>query len=88
MAGCQTGDPDKDTNFGVKAKLAVNAAIVTDNEEQFCGSLVTFDDVSQIEEKNFELSHLVEKLPVYLVLDDLVGLKGALQLARQAAVAE
>ena len=47
---------------GVKAKLAVNAAIVTDNEEQFCGSLVTFDDVSQIEEKNFELSHLVEKL--------------------------
>ncbi|PLY04538.1 MAG: glucokinase [Desulfuromonas sp.] len=34
------------------------------------------------------MSHLVEKLPVYLVLDDLVGLKGALQLARQAAVAE
>ncbi|MDT8421814.1 MAG: EAL domain-containing protein [Desulfuromonadales bacterium] len=47
---------------GGKTKLAVNAAIVTDNDGEFCGSLVTFDDVTQLEEKNFELNQLVEKL--------------------------
>jgi diguanylate cyclase (GGDEF)-like protein/PAS domain S-box-containing protein len=47
---------------GGKIKFAVNAAMVTDNAGKCRGTLVTFDDITQLEEKNFELSDLVEKL--------------------------
>ena len=47
---------------GGKINLAVNAAMVTDNAGKCRGTLVTFDDITQLEEKNFELSDLVEKL--------------------------
>jgi len=49
-------------SLGSEIKLTVNAAILTDNAGKCRGSLVTFDDITRIEEKNFELSHLVEKL--------------------------
>jgi len=49
-------------SFGNKIKLTVNAAMVTDNAGKCRGSLVTFDDITQVEEKNFELSDLVEEL--------------------------
>ncbi len=47
---------------GRKIKLAVNASMVTDNSGKCRGTLVTFDDITQLEEKNFELSDAVEKL--------------------------
>jgi diguanylate cyclase (GGDEF)-like protein/PAS domain S-box-containing protein len=47
---------------GSKIKLAVNAAMVTDSAGKCRGTLVTFDDITQMEEKNFELNDLVEKL--------------------------
>ena len=47
---------------GSKIKLAVNAAMVTDNAGKCRGTLVTFDDITQLEERNFELSDAVEKL--------------------------
>ncbi|MBI9087022.1 MAG: EAL domain-containing protein [Desulfobacterales bacterium] len=47
---------------GSKIKLAVNAVLVTDDAGKNRGCLVTFDDITQLEEKNFELSDLVEKL--------------------------
>jgi diguanylate cyclase (GGDEF)-like protein len=47
---------------GNPIKLIVNAAKVTDNTGKCRGSLVTFDDITQLEEKNFELSDLVEQL--------------------------
>jgi len=50
------------TSRGSKIKLAVNAAMVTDNAGKCRGTLVTFDDITQLEEKNFELSDTVEKL--------------------------
>jgi len=49
-------------SLGVKIKLAVNAAMVTDSAGKCRGTLVTFDDITQMEEKNFELNDLVEKL--------------------------
>jgi diguanylate cyclase (GGDEF)-like protein/PAS domain S-box-containing protein len=49
---------------GGKINLAVNAAMVTDNAGKCRGTLVTFDDITQLEEKNFELSDLVEKLQI------------------------
>ncbi len=49
-------------SHGGKIKLAVNAAMVTDNAGKCRGTLVTFDDITQLEEKNFELSDSVEKL--------------------------
>ena len=49
-------------NLGIKIKLAVNAAMVTDSAGKCRGTLVTFDDITQMEEKNFELNDLVEKL--------------------------
>ncbi|MDX2495099.1 MAG: EAL domain-containing protein [Desulfuromusa sp.] len=49
-------------SFGHKIKLAVNAAMVPDNAGKCRGSLVTFDDITQVEEKNFELSNLVDQL--------------------------
>lgn len=51
-------------NDGRKIKLAVTAAMVTDNAGNSRGTLVTFDDITQLEEKNFELSDMVEKLQV------------------------
>jgi PAS domain S-box-containing protein len=42
-------------SLGVKIKLAVNAAMVTNNAGKCRGTLVTFDDITQLEEKNFEL---------------------------------
>ncbi len=47
---------------GSQIKLSVNAVMVADNNGRRRGCLVTFDDITQIEEKNFELSSLVEKL--------------------------
>lgn len=49
---------------GSQIKLAVNASILTDNLGKRHGTLVTFDDITQLEEKNFELSDLVGKLQV------------------------
>lgn len=49
-------------SFGHTIKLVVNAAMVPDNAGKCRGSLVTFDDITQIEENNFELSNLVDKL--------------------------
>ena len=47
---------------GTKIKLAVNAAVVTDNAGKCRGTLVTFDDITQLEEKNFELGNMIENL--------------------------
>jgi diguanylate cyclase (GGDEF)-like protein/PAS domain S-box-containing protein len=49
-------------SLGSKIKLAVNAAMVTDNAGKCRGTLVTFDDITQLEEKNFELNDTIEKL--------------------------
>ena len=49
-------------NIGRKIKLAVNAAMVTDNAGKCRGALVTFDNITQMEEKNFELSDMLNKL--------------------------
>lgn len=47
---------------GEKIKLMVNATQVTDNAGNRRGTLVTLDDVTQLEEKNFELNAMLEKL--------------------------
>jgi diguanylate cyclase (GGDEF)-like protein/PAS domain S-box-containing protein len=47
---------------GGRTKLAVNAVAVTDGSGKRRGCLATFDDITQLEEKNFELKELVEKL--------------------------
>ncbi|MHC5118478.1 MAG: PAS domain-containing protein, partial [Planctomycetota bacterium] len=52
------------SSHGRKIKLAVSAATVTDSAGRCRGTLVTFDDITQLEEKNFELSDMVEKLQV------------------------
>lgn len=49
-------------NVGGKVKLAVNAGKITDNAGKCRGTLVTFGDITQLEEKNWELSDLVQKL--------------------------
>ncbi len=49
-------------NFGNEIKLTATAAKVTDNNGNCRGSLVTFDDITQLEEKNFALAELVEQL--------------------------
>ncbi|MCK5915794.1 MAG: EAL domain-containing protein [Deltaproteobacteria bacterium] len=49
-------------NLGNEIKLTVTAVIITDNANKCRGSLVTFDDITRLEEKNFELSDLVEQL--------------------------
>jgi diguanylate cyclase (GGDEF)-like protein/PAS domain S-box-containing protein len=49
-------------SLGSKIKLAVNVAMVTDNAGKSRGTLVTFDDITQLEEKNFKLSYMVKKL--------------------------
>ncbi|MBI9090830.1 MAG: EAL domain-containing protein [Desulfobacterium sp.] len=56
---------------GNQIKLAVNASILTDNLGKRHGTLVTFDDITQLEEKNFELSDLVDKLQ--LANDEIKG---------------
>jgi len=47
---------------GRKIKFAVNATMVTDNAGKCRGTLCTFDDITQLEEKNFELGDTVERL--------------------------
>jgi diguanylate cyclase (GGDEF)-like protein len=47
---------------GKKIQFAVNAASVTDGHGKCRGTLVTFDDITLVEEKNFELSEMVDKL--------------------------
>ncbi|NNL77648.1 MAG: diguanylate cyclase, partial [Desulfobacterales bacterium] len=47
---------------GSKVKLAVNASMVTDNAGKCRGTLVTFDNITRIEEKNFELNDMLSKL--------------------------
>lgn len=49
-------------NLGTKTKLVVNAVMVPDNAGKCRGVLVTFDDITQLEEKNFELNYMVKKL--------------------------
>ena len=49
-------------NHGKEIKLTVNAVMITDNANKCRGSLVTFDDITQLEEKNYKLSDLVEQL--------------------------
>jgi diguanylate cyclase (GGDEF)-like protein len=49
-------------SHGKKIKLTANIALVTDNAGKACGTLLTFDDITQLEEKNFELSHMIERL--------------------------
>ncbi|BBO81807.1 hypothetical protein DSCO28_23730 [Desulfosarcina ovata subsp. sediminis] len=49
-------------NKGGKIKLAVNATFITDSSGKPRGTLLTFDDITQLEEKNFELNHTLEKL--------------------------
>ncbi len=51
----------KDPN-GAEIKLAVNATAIKDSSGHCRGSLVSFDDITELEEKNYELSTLVEKL--------------------------
>ncbi len=63
---------------GNKIKLAVNASILTDNLGKRQGTLVTFDDITQLEEKNFELSYLVEKLQ--LANDEINGKNRELEI--------
>ncbi len=64
----QEGLEQRDTSlslmnrFGGQIKLAVSAAMVNDNAGKCRGTLVTFDDITELEEKNFELNELVEKL--------------------------
>ncbi|TFH62221.1 MAG: diguanylate cyclase [Candidatus Zixiibacteriota bacterium] len=58
-------------NLGREINLAVNAAMVTDNAGKCRGCLVTFDDITKLEEKNFELSDLVEQLQ--LSKDTILG---------------
>lgn len=50
------------TSHGTKIKLAVKAIMVTDNAGICHGTLVTFSDITQLEESNFELSDMVERL--------------------------
>ena len=49
-------------SHGRKVKLAVNAAMVSDNAGKCRGTLLTFDDITQLQEKNFELSEMIDKL--------------------------
>ncbi|MCP4117587.1 MAG: EAL domain-containing protein [Desulfobacteraceae bacterium] len=65
-------------SLGNKIKLAVNASILTDNGGKRHGTLVTFDDITQLEEKNLELSDLVDKLQV--ANDDINGKNRELEI--------
>ncbi|MBN1141596.1 MAG: EAL domain-containing protein [Deltaproteobacteria bacterium] len=64
----QEGHEQKDTSlsrinrFGRKIKLAASVAMINDDAGKCRGTLVTFDDITQLEEKNLELNDLVEKL--------------------------
>ena len=49
-------------SLGKEIKLVVNATMVTDNAGHCRGTLVTFDDMTQLEVKNLELKSLVENL--------------------------
>lgn len=49
-------------SYGKEIKLAVNAAMVNNHAGKCRGCLVTFDDITQLEEQNFELNNLVENL--------------------------
>lgn len=50
------------SSHGSKIKLAVKAITVTDNSGECHGTLVTFNDITQLEETNFELSDMVDRL--------------------------
>ncbi len=47
---------------GRKIKLTANVTVLTDNTGSSRGTLLTFDDITQLEEKNFELNNMLEKL--------------------------
>lgn len=49
---------------GSKIKLRVNVAVVSDSAGKSRGTLLTFDDITQLEEKNFELNHMIDQLQV------------------------
>jgi diguanylate cyclase (GGDEF)-like protein/PAS domain S-box-containing protein len=49
-------------NQGKKIKFAVNVAVLTDNAGTSRGTLLTFDDITQLEEKNFELTNTLDQL--------------------------
>jgi len=64
----QDGQDQKNTalslldSFGNMINLVVNATMITDNSGKCRGSMVTFSDITELEEKNFELSEALEKL--------------------------
>ncbi len=45
-----------------EVKFSVNATPLMDNGSTIRGCLLTFDDITQLEEKNFELTHVIHKL--------------------------
>ena len=47
---------------GNEIKLAVNASILNSKAGKNQGALVTFDDITQLEEKNFQLNAMVDQL--------------------------
>ena len=47
---------------GKEIKLSANAAMITDNRGKCRGIIATFDDITQLEEKNYKLSKMVEEL--------------------------
>ena len=49
-------------SHGKRVKFTVNVAVVADQNGKSRGTLLTFDDITQLEKKNFELGHLVDKL--------------------------
>lgn len=49
-------------HHGKMIKLAVNTSTVNNNAEKVRGILVTFDDITQLEEKNSKLSDMLDRL--------------------------
>ncbi len=73
-------------SLGSKIKLTVNAAMVTDNAGKCRGTLVTFDDITQLEEKNFELGDMVEKMK--LANEDIQAKSQELEIPGQLRFAD
>jgi len=47
---------------GNKIKMVVKATMVPNSSGKSSGALVTFDDITELEEKNFDLENMLEKL--------------------------
>jgi diguanylate cyclase (GGDEF)-like protein/PAS domain S-box-containing protein len=50
------------SSLGAKTKLIVNATMIPSSSGKSRGSLVTFDDITELEEKNFDLESNIDKL--------------------------